>query len=120
MEHDDTATTWTLWKDDYMTKYFDLLSKYEDNIIIEVAGHDHWQDLRVNRDENGNHRNLLIASSISLRYRNLPGFNTFRIDTDRLVAYNLVETTLDVTATYGHDELVPLKDIPSYEIDYEQ
>ena len=49
----------------------------------------------------------------------MPGFNTFRVDTDAGTAYNLVETTLDITSTYGHDEIVPLEDITHYDLDYD-
>jgi hypothetical protein len=35
-----------LWQDQYTDEYFRLMKDYKDQIIIEIGGHDHWEDLR--------------------------------------------------------------------------
>ena len=56
-----------LWRADYKDRYFDLLLKYKDSLVIEMAGHDHWEDLRYEEDSTGNlYRNLFIAGGMSL------------------------------------------------------
>ena len=56
-----------LWGSDYKNRYFDLLLQYKDQIVIELAGHDHWEDLRYYEDSDGNsYRNLFIAAGVGL------------------------------------------------------
>ena len=38
------------WKTEWSDSYFDLMEDYKDTIIIEIAGHDHWADLRAIED----------------------------------------------------------------------
>lgn len=42
-----------LWTDTYNTRYFDLLLQYPSQLIIEIAGHDHWEDLRSYENKDG-------------------------------------------------------------------
>lgn len=63
---------------DYQDWYFDLFEKNKSKIVLEVAGHDHFEDLRTNYDKDGTpFRNLFIATGITPNKSNLPGFNTF-------------------------------------------
>jgi len=77
-------------------------------------------DVRIERDGARNYRNILIGAGVSLRYKNLPGLNTFKVDTEAGVAFKLTETTLDITTTYGHADITPLADIPKYTLDYSE
>lgn len=44
--------------------------KYKDRVVIELAGHDHWEDLRLYVDKNGNKfRNLFVATGIGLDHK---------------------------------------------------
>ena len=45
--HDTSTETEYLWKEDYNERYFKMLKPNQDKLIIEVAGHDHWEDLRA-------------------------------------------------------------------------
>lgn len=95
-----------LWGNDYKNRYFDMLLKYKDQLIIELAGHDHWEDLRYYEDSDGNaYRNLFIATGVSLDHNQLPGFNTMKIDETSKIPKDLEETVLDVTYVYGMDTL---------------
>ena len=38
--------TQQMWYDGFNSAYFSMLEMYRDKIIIEVAGHDHFADLR--------------------------------------------------------------------------
>jgi hypothetical protein len=42
------------------------MKEFKERIIIEIAGHDHLQDLRIVEDDEGDYRNLLIANGISV------------------------------------------------------
>ena len=55
--------------------------KYKDRVVIELAGHDHWEDFRMNLDSDGNmFRNMFVATGVGLDHKQLPGFNTMKID----------------------------------------
>lgn len=41
-KHDDTEKATDLWVKDINTWYFDLMDTYQDKIILEIAGHDHF------------------------------------------------------------------------------
>jgi hypothetical protein len=41
--------------------------QYKDQLVIELAGHEHWEDLRYYEDSDGNsYRNLFIAAGVGL------------------------------------------------------
>lgn len=87
--------------------------------MLEVAAHDHFQDLRYYSEKSGEtYRNLLLASGISPNKGQLPGFNTFTIDLEEGVAKDLVLTSIDITKAYGSDELPPLSEVQTIRIDY--
>lgn len=55
--------------------------RYKDKVIIELAGHDHWEDFRVHVDDEGNtYHNMFVATGVGLDHKQLPGFNTMKID----------------------------------------
>jgi len=44
-----------------------MVKKHKDRIVIEPAGHDHWEDLRMISDIDGTeYRNLFIATGVTL------------------------------------------------------
>jgi hypothetical protein len=70
---------------------------YKDQIVIEIGGHDHWEDIRVYENKDGDiYRNMIIATGISLDHGQLPGFNTFKVDSS-LIPNSLIESSLDIT-----------------------
>lgn len=108
----------SLWLSDYSKWYWDLIEQYQSQIIIEIGGHDHWEDLRIfDRDTKGPLRNLLVAVGVSPDHKQLPGFNTFEIDSD-LMPKSLVMTSLDITKAYGSSTIPPLSSLPTYHIDF--
>jgi hypothetical protein len=108
-----------LWFSTWNKRYFDLLEANKDNLMIEIAGHDHWEDMRLFVDSQGKpFRNLLIGTGIGTNHFQLPGFNTLKFDTEKGVARDLVEISLDITETYGLDNLPPLDQITKYVVDY--
>ena len=46
MEHKQNYKTEPLWRKHHETRYFNLVRDYSHKLSIEVAGHDHWEDLR--------------------------------------------------------------------------
>jgi hypothetical protein len=56
-----------IWRDDYNKRYFDLLLDNQDKLMLEIGGHDHWEDLRFYQKDDGSavYRPLLIGTGIS-------------------------------------------------------
>ena len=50
VQHDSNSFMEDLWRDDYRDRYFNFLLKYKNQLVIEIAGHDHWEDLRYYED----------------------------------------------------------------------
>lgn len=83
-----------LWSNHSNSRYFELLRKYKDRVIIELAGHDHFTAMRYHSSSGVldlpdpepafNFHNLLIAPSITPWYGNNPGISAFEIS-DSLV-----------------------------------
>jgi len=58
-----------------------MVKKHKDRIVIELAGHDHWEDLRMTTDKDETeYRNLFIANGVTPLMKQMPGFNTMIID----------------------------------------
>jgi len=55
----------TDWEEIHNERYFKIIEKYSHKIILEIGGHDHWQDLRIIVGENKIYRNLLISTGVS-------------------------------------------------------
>lgn len=86
---------------------------------MEVGGHDHWESLRYYHPKNGEaYRNLFVGTGISPDHGNLPGFNTFKINHKTLKPTDLIETSLDITKTYGKEEIPPLKSIKTFTVNF--
>lgn len=67
MKDDQSLKADTYWNADWYKKYFDMVKKHKDRIVIELAGHDHWEDLRMISDIDGTeYRNLFIATGVTL------------------------------------------------------
>lgn len=98
--------------------YMDLIEKYQDQIVLEIGGHDHWQDVRYYKSPGGKqmYRNLLVATGVSPDHGQMPGFNTFKVEDQQVV--HLVETSLDLPKTYDMETPISLDDLTTYEMDY--
>lgn len=95
------------------------MRNYKDRVVIELAGHDHWEDIRVYADKDGNKfRNMFVATGIGMDHKQLPGFNTMKIDGDTNKPKELKETILDITKVYGQNTAPPLEDIPVHTVDF--
>lgn len=42
-----------------------MMKKYHSHIVLEVAGHDHFEDLRTEYDNGQPWRNLFIATGVT-------------------------------------------------------
>jgi len=103
MQHNvDTPEGISYWKEPWNQRYFDMMKKHRDRVIIELAGHDHWEDLRVDTDDDGTEfRNLFIANGVTPLMKQMPGFNTMKIDGKTLKPKELKQTILDISPTWG-------------------
>ena len=61
------------WFTNYTDWYFNLIKANKDQLLLEIGGHDHFEDIRVFDDidpsgiSNTLYRNLLIMTGISAR-----------------------------------------------------
>lgn len=109
-----------LWSDKPNRVFFDILERNKDKIIIELAGHDHFADLRTSANmERELFHNMLVAPSITPWYRNNPGVTSFEI-TDDFVPQSLRSTFLNLKATYGRDGPFRAEDLEFRELDFEK
>lgn len=99
-----------LWKKEYSTEYFRLLRENADLVIIEVAAHDHWADLRYLSSEGlpgladlpGDEfffHNMIVAPSITPNKKQNPGMISFDIDEASFTPWNLTFEFLNLPAT---------------------
>mmetsp|Transcript_21290 Transcript_21290/g.32949 ORF Transcript_21290/g.32949 Transcript_21290/m.32949 type:complete len:113 (-) Transcript_21290:274-612(-) len=90
-----------------------------DKIILEVAGHDHWLDVRYYDDKEGNnYRNILIGTAVSPDRNQMPGYSKFKIEGQ--VAKGLIETSYDITDSYGRDTIPEGYTMPKFVLDFEK
>jgi len=78
-----------LWTAQWNDRYFAVLEKHYENIIIEVFGHDHYGDLRYHvlpGDEEKYFHNVLVSPGVSLIFNNNPGVASLEIDEEENVA----------------------------------
>lgn len=105
-KHEAKTKESDLWFSTNNDHYFDLFEANQKQIVIEIAGHDHWEDVRVfNRDTKGAMRNIFIAAAVSPDHGQLPGFNTFKVDLDTFVPFDVVQTNSDITSVYGKSSI---------------
>jgi hypothetical protein len=96
------------------------MKDFSDKIIIEVGGHDHWEDLRFYDNNNaGPIRNLFVAAGVTPKSGQLPAFNSFIVD-ENLIPRGLVMTSLDITSVYGQKSIPPLSTIPQHTLDFQK
>lgn len=70
-------------------------------------------------DKNGNmFRNLFVATGISVDHKQLPGFNTMKIDESTMKPKELKETIMDITKAYGQAQAPSLEDMPTHVVDF--
>lgn len=118
-KHDNTFKEQTLWTKNYNDKYFEMVKKHRDRIVIELAGHDHWEDLRMLYDKDGSeYRNLFIGNGVTPNFGQMPGFNTMKIDGQNMKPKELMQTILNIRPSWGNSTMPPLIDLPHTMIDY--
>lgn len=89
-KHGETGEVSRLWTKEDTHRYFDLMLAYKDTVMVELAGHDHWADLRAYQESDDlAYRSLHVAPGISVNHGQMPGFSTVKIDSERLVAKDL-------------------------------
>jgi len=119
VKHSDKLKMSDLWDTNWNKKYFDLLKDNKDRLVIELAGHDHWEDLRMYLDKDGNaYRNMFVATGVGMDHNQLPGFNTMKIDGKTSVPKDLKEYILDITPTFGMDSLPKLDELNVRTVDF--
>ena len=101
-----------MWYPEDDATYFALIQEYRDVIALELAGHDHYADVRhgVGLDADGdefNFHNLIIIPGVTPNHDQNPGVALLEIDGD--VPKNMKMEFLDLEDTIG------LTDIPAYE-----
>ena len=105
---DEVVHTENTWMPTYNQRYVDMIYENRDRIIIEVAGHDHVEDIRYSRRQDGKSaRSLLISNAVTLNNHDLPGFTTFKVE--NFVPTDLMQYSLDITPSFG------MSHIPSFE-----
>ena len=114
-----------MWEDLPNTVYFDLLHRFKDRVVIELAGHDHFASLRSHEATDGSfYHNIFVAPSITPWYSNNPGVSSFRIekrDADGdWVPLGLRSTFLNLNATIGLEAPLPLDQLDFRELDFEK
>ena len=132
MDHEYAGGRWheeQLWKTHYNQRYFELLRTYHDVVAIEVAGHDHYGDLRYHSSNNlaglddisGSTifmHNLLVTPGCTTYGKSNPGIAMFELNGD-LVPHNLRFEFLDLDATFGKTS-VPYSEAKFWSVDYAQ
>ena len=117
------------WRDEWRNRYYKMLTKNPHKLLIEVAGHTHIENMRVdtfwyhkNRNPFEAYRNVLIGTGMCPRNGQMPGFNTFKVDHKNQLPKSLIETSMDIFKMIGKDlkTVSNLKNIPVYEVDYEK
>ena len=76
-----------MWYEEASAVYFNLIEKYRDRIIIEIAGHDHLASLRshtgssvLNLEDPATEfsfHNMIIAPAFTPWYKNNPAVSAF-------------------------------------------
>lgn len=109
-----------LWNDKPNKVYFDILKEFQDKILIELAGHDHFASLRASVTQEGDlFHNMFIAPSITPWYKNNPGVTSFEI-TEDLIPQGLRSTFLNLSGSFGHDDPLPADQLEFRHLDFEE
>ena len=107
---------------EFNTRYFDILSKYSDKIIIEGVAHDHYSDLRyhssVGTSSNSKsfYHSMLVSPGVTPIDGQNPGVAVFDINDG--VASNLVLHFVELERTYGWNSIpedisvIPFRSVP--------
>ena len=102
------------------------MRKYQDKIILEVAGHDHFGSLRYHETKAGDwegtsgsslFHNFLVAPSITAWYGNNPGVTVLEVGDD-LIARNLKSSFLNLEATIGRVDDTPYSELEFRNLDW--
>jgi len=119
VKHDNSYSTEDLWGERYDKAFFNEVRDHMDKIIMEVAGHDHWLDVRSYNDKHGDtFRNLLIGNALSPVRGQMPGYSRFKIEGQ--VAKGLIETSYDITDSYGKESVPSDYTLPKFVLDFEK
>jgi len=61
---------------------------------------------------------LLVAAGVGVNNKQLPGYSTLKIDQFTQIPYDLEMTVLDITKTYGLNEIPYISTIPNRTISF--
>ena len=96
-----------MWNDQDTSSYFDILNKYSEKIIIEVAAHDHFSDLRYHENKHPSKEvpsishNLIVSPGITPMKSQNPGFAVLDVDEVTQIPQNYKLTFVELEKTYG-------------------
>lgn len=105
-----------LWMKEHNERYFQILRTFAEQIVIEVAGHDHFADLRyhssdsvpgmADADPKFDFHNLFVAPGVTPNKNQNPGIAYFEVSDDALHAPSgLKMEFMDLNSTYGQDQV---------------
>jgi hypothetical protein len=75
--------------DKFTEPFFEILQTYQDSIVLEIAAHDHYTDLRYHTSDTNHFHNMLVAPGVSPINGQNPGYATFEVDEVSLLPQNL-------------------------------
>ena len=111
-------------------KYFQLLERHKDKVIIEIGGHDHFTSMRYHtkRDimdtksptatDDSLYHNMLVNPSATPWYGNNPGISAIEIDDETLIPHNYHATFLNLKKTLDKPTRTPYKQLEWRDCDY--
>ena len=103
-----------MWHGDYTQRYFELLRNYADQVVLEVAGHEHITDIRYHSshnvfdlpdpEEKFLFHNLFIAPGVTPWYHQNPGVALFEISDD-CIPHSLKFEFINMMSFKGQSQL---------------
>ena len=109
-----------LFDSDSNTRFYDLLLKYKDKLVIELSAHDHFTDVRYHADSSSTdkqyYHNMLVSPSISPLKGHNPGLSLLSIDTETMEPQDLKLIFLPLERTYGWTSIPPVDQLPFREV----
>eukprot|EP01129_Flabellula_baltica_P017686 TRINITY_DN988_c0_g1_i2.p1 TRINITY_DN988_c0_g1~~TRINITY_DN988_c0_g1_i2.p1 ORF type:complete len:376 (-),score=64.71 TRINITY_DN988_c0_g1_i2:17-1144(-) len=99
------------WRGEYITKYFDLISKYQHKIAGQLYGHTHRDDFKIYSKDDKVTFSLLLSPSISP--------NSFTNPSFRYYIYNRSDYSLIDYINYYLDLLLVNQSGPEWKVEYD-
>ena len=107
------GTATNMWVEKYNTIFRErILERFKDKILLEVAGHEHFGDIRYSHKGSDNKEFLkenekdishllVVCPSVSPDTWVNPGYATFNLDENNLIVKDLNFTFLHLESTYN-------------------